>query len=85
MVTPKAPEITSRIVCDPRILGGEPTVAGTRTSVRSIVLAAREQGSVSGVLQWYPHLSERDVAEALTYFLKHGKEVEEYIDGNRDE
>ena len=59
---------TSHLVRDPRILGGEPTLAGTRTSVRSIILAAREQGSAAGVLAWYPHLRAEEVAEALAYY-----------------
>ena len=77
----------SRIVRDPRILGGEPVVAGTRTSVRSIVLAAREEGTIAGVLTWYPHLSADDVADALAYYQRHQRhqgEVDRSIARNRD-
>src|SRR5439155_99665 len=47
----------SHIIRDPKVLGGEPSVRGTRISVRSIVLAAREYVGVPGVLTAYPHLN----------------------------
>lgn len=72
----------SQIVRDSRIQGGEPVVGATRTSVRSIVLAARATGSVAGVLDWYPHLKPADVAEALAFYEANRAEVDELIAAN---
>jgi uncharacterized protein (DUF433 family) len=66
----------SRITRDPRVQGGEPVVRGTRTTVRSIVLSARETGGLAGVLGDFPHLSSEDVADALAYYERHHAEVE---------
>lgn len=37
-------QVSSRIIRDPRILGGEPTVKGTRIPVWSIVVTHRYYG-----------------------------------------
>jgi uncharacterized protein (DUF433 family) len=71
----------SRIARDPRVQGGEPVVRGTRTTVQSIVLAARETGGLSGVLSDFPHLSAEDVADALVYYERHRAEIDRLIDG----
>jgi uncharacterized protein (DUF433 family) len=70
---------SSRVVRDTAIQGGEPTIAGTRTTVRSIVLAAREIGHLAGVLHDFPHLSAEDVADALAYYERHRAEIEAVI------
>jgi uncharacterized protein (DUF433 family) len=71
-------------VRDSQIQGGEPTVAGTRTTVRSVVLAAREEGTVAGVLTWYPHLTPEEIAAALTYYQHHQVEIDRFIAQNAD-
>lgn len=68
-----------------RVLGGEPIVRGTRISVRSVVLAAREYGVPEGVIQAYPQLSEADVHGALAYYEAHRAEMERYIKANFDD
>jgi uncharacterized protein (DUF433 family) len=77
--TETVPPRISRVVCDARIQGGEPTVRGTRTTVRSIVLAAREAGGLAGVLDDFPHLSAEDVADALAYYERHRDLVDALI------
>ena len=48
-----------RVVCDPKILGGEPVFTNSRLSVRHIGgLPASEK---SGALEDYPYLSESDI------------------------
>lgn len=84
MSTPTAPTGISRVVRDPSIQGGEPTVRGFRTTVRSVVLAEREWGGVDGVQYAYPHLRAEDVADALAYYLEHREEIEGYITRNGD-
>jgi uncharacterized protein (DUF433 family) len=66
-----------RIVHDPRIHGGEPTVRGTRVPVRAIVVTWRAEPNVRTLLEAYPRLSERDLQEALAYYDAHGDEMDE--------
>ena len=73
------------IVRNPRVLGGEPIVRGTRISVRSVVLAAREYWAPEGVIRTYPQLSEADVHGALAYFETHRAEIERYVKANLDD
>lgn len=84
--TKTPPAGVSRVVRDPAIQGGEPTVRGTRTTVRSVVLAAREAGGLAGVLYDFPHLSAEDVADALAYYQRHRAELDallhEFGDGD---
>jgi uncharacterized protein (DUF433 family) len=79
MSTETVPPRLSRVVCDAKVQGGEPTVRGTRTTVRSIVLAAREAGGLAGVLYDFPHLSAEDVADALAYYERHRDEVDALV------
>jgi uncharacterized protein (DUF433 family) len=68
-----------RIVRDPRIHGGEPTVRGTRVPVRAIIVAWRAEPDVQTLLEAYPRLGERDVREALAYYEAHRPELDERI------
>jgi len=67
------------VVSDARVQGGEPVVRGTRTTVRSIVLSAREAGDLVGVLFDFPHLSAEDVADALAHYERHRAEMDALI------
>jgi uncharacterized protein (DUF433 family) len=71
-----------RIVRDPKVLGGEPIVRGTRIPVRSIVLAWREDEDAEGVLNAYPQLTPVDVQEALAFYDTHRVQIERYIRAN---
>ncbi|MGH2369456.1 MAG: DUF433 domain-containing protein [Chloroflexota bacterium] len=83
---PVAPPLTlPRIVCDPRILGGEPTVRGTRISVRIVVLAQRGWGTTDRVLQEYPQLERADIDAALAYYQAHQSEVDRYVRENLED
>jgi uncharacterized protein (DUF433 family) len=73
---------TARIVRNPRVLGGEPIVGGTRIPVRSIVLVWRESGSVAGVLDAYPQLTSADIRDALAFYEAHTQEIDQYIQAN---
>lgn len=77
-----APVGIARVVCDPAIQGGEPTIKGTRIAVRNVVLAEREWGGVDGVLHAYPHVTAEQVADALAYYLAHRDEIDQYIREN---
>jgi uncharacterized protein (DUF433 family) len=75
----------TRIVRNPDIQGGEPTIAGTRVAVRVIVLALKYDGSIEAVLQGYPHLTRADVEEALRFYDEHRDEIDFYIRENEDD
>jgi uncharacterized protein (DUF433 family) len=70
---------------DPRILGGEPKIRGTRLSVRTIVVAFQGWGDVDRLLDAYPELARRDVEEALAYYAAHTAEIDSYIARDRAE
>jgi len=74
--------IQGRIVRNPRVLGGEPIIRGTRIPVRSVVLAAREYDGVDGILAAYPQLTPDDVQDALTFYEAAKTEIDQYIQAN---
>jgi uncharacterized protein (DUF433 family) len=73
-----------RIVRDWQILNGEPVVAGTRVSVRAVVLALRYDGSLNEVAQHFPHVERPALEEALAYYETHRAEIDRYIRANQD-
>jgi uncharacterized protein (DUF433 family) len=77
-----ATEGTVHVVRRPDVLGGEPTVQGTRISVRSIVLAAREYGGAAGALEAYPQLDPQAVRDALAFYAAHREEIDRAIQEN---
>jgi uncharacterized protein (DUF433 family) len=56
-----------RIVSNPDILLGKPTVKGTRISVELILGWMANGWSVGDVLASYPHISREDVLAALAF------------------
>lgn len=70
------------IVRDPNILDGEPTVAGTRVPVRSVVLMQRIYEDNKRVQRALPSLTEADIMAALQYFRDHQAEIDGYIHAN---
>ncbi len=71
------------IVRNPRILFGEPTIEGTRISVRTVVLLNYACG---GDVQWVqrelPTLTVADIEIALRYYPEHRDEINTYIAAN---
>ncbi|QDV59411.1 DUF433 domain-containing protein [Rosistilla oblonga] len=56
-----------RIVCDPEILSGKPTVKGTRISVEIILEWLASGATPEEIVSEYDHLSIEDVQQALRY------------------
>ena len=56
-----------RITHDPEIMGGKPTIRGTRVTVGTIVSQIAAGHSVDAILADYPYLSREDVTEASRY------------------
>jgi uncharacterized protein (DUF433 family) len=71
------------IVTDDQILGGEPVVRDTRTSVRAIVGLWRLGVSPEEIPRHFPHLSLAQVFDALSYYSDHISEINAYIERNR--
>jgi uncharacterized protein (DUF433 family) len=68
-----------RVVRDPNIQFGEPTVGGSRTTVVSIVMAARSGDGVDGILTAFPHLTTADVADTLAFYVQNAEEIDRLI------
>lgn len=71
------------VVTDATILGGEPIISGTRTSVRAIVELYRQGLTPETIPHRLPHLSLAQVFDALSYYSDHQDEINQYITRNR--
>jgi len=56
-----------RIVLDPAILAGKPTVKGTRIAVEFVVDLLARGWSTEDILREYDHLSTDDIQACLAY------------------
>ena len=70
------------IVSDTQILGGEPIIAGTRTSVRAIVEMWRAGAAPEEIPRDLPHLTLAQVFDALSYYSDHTEEISAHIEAN---
>ena len=66
----------ARIVCDPEIVGGAPTIKGTRVPVRAVACVWRATEDRALVRRNYPRLSEDDVEAAIRYYEDHRAEID---------
>ena len=76
-------ESSRYVTRNPKILSGEPIVVGTRTSVRAIVGLWRLGIMPEEILNHLPHLTLAQVFDALSFYLDHQAEINEYIERNR--
>jgi uncharacterized protein (DUF433 family) len=77
-------ETSSRYVTsNPEILGGEPIIIGTRTSIRAIVGLWRLGIMPEEILNHFPHLTLAQVFDALSFYLDHQTEINDYIERNQ--
>jgi uncharacterized protein (DUF433 family) len=65
------------------ILSGEPIITGTRTSVRAIVGLWRLGIMPEEILNHLPHLALAQIFDALSFYLDHQTEINEYIERNQ--
>lgn len=70
----------TRVARNRKVQLGEPTVGGSRTTVASIVLAAREGAGVDDIRTDFPHLSAEDVADALAFYVQHRAKIDQHLD-----
>ncbi len=70
----------TRVVSNPDILLGKPTIKGTRISVEFIIGCFAGGWSLTQILESYPHVSREDVLAALAY-ARHAMSARQLIDG----
>ena len=70
------------IVRNPDILAGEPTIAGTRIAVRTLVVAVRYTPTIEELLRDYPHITREEIEEAFAFYNDHRAEIDRYIAEN---
>lgn len=61
---------------DAKRCGGQPTVAGTRIRVATILVCYRQGMTVEEIVQQYAPLKPADVHDALAYAYDHLDEIE---------
>jgi uncharacterized protein (DUF433 family) len=66
-----------------QILGGEPIIEDTRTSVRAIVGLWRLGVMPEEIPTHLPHLTLAQVFDALSFYLDYQSEINEYIERNQ--
>jgi uncharacterized protein (DUF433 family) len=59
--------LKDRIVQVPDILGGKPTVRGTRISVEMVLANLRDNPNFDDLLRGYPRLTMEDIQACLAY------------------
>jgi len=69
-----------RIVRDPGVCGGEPTVEGTRVPVSSIIVQWHFYLDLERVRDAFPHLNLPTIEKALAYYEKHREEIDGLIE-----
>ena len=61
------PDGDNRIVIDPNILVGKPTIRGTRIAVEFVIDLLAEGWTQQQILANYPHLKVEDITACLHY------------------
>jgi uncharacterized protein (DUF433 family) len=56
-----------RIVRDPRIVGGEPILKGTRVTLKTVLASLAEGATTAEILADFPTLSEEDVRAVIAF------------------
>jgi uncharacterized protein (DUF433 family) len=67
-------ELTSRVVTDPEVCGGQPCIRGTRIYI-AIILDSLARGLTPGqIIEEYPQLTLDDIRGALAYAAELSRE-----------
>jgi uncharacterized protein (DUF433 family) len=59
--------LLKRVISDPKVLGGEPCIRGTRIHVSVILDSLAEGLTPTEIIDHYPPLTEDDVRAAVAY------------------
>ena len=71
-----------RIIRDPRICGGDPTVAGTRVPVRSVVIQWQLYQNLECIREAFPRLDIPAIKAALAFYEDNRAEISRLIEEN---
>ena len=69
----------ARIVRDPEVVGGAPTIQGTRVPVRAVACVWRATGDWAQIRRNYPRLSDDDIEAAIRYYDEHRVEIDDEL------
>lgn len=59
--------LLKRVVSDPKVLGGEPSIRGTRIHVAVVLDSLAEGLTPAQIIDHFPPLTEEDVRAAVAY------------------
>lgn len=59
--------ITDRIAVDPKVMGGQPVVKGTRITVALVLRELGRGATPAEIIDQYPQLKLEDIRAAATY------------------
>ncbi len=62
-----------RIFSDPKMMGGEPVIKGTRITVSVIVDSLADGMSIKEILNAFPQIEEKDIKASLHYAAESAK------------
>jgi uncharacterized protein (DUF433 family) len=79
------PTIDALIEHNPKLRGGRPIIAGTGTTVRTIVGLYKLGLTAEEIVTQLPHLTIAQVYAALAYYHLHVKEIETDIEADSEE
>ncbi|MDI6791288.1 MAG: DUF433 domain-containing protein [bacterium] len=71
------------VTSDVTVMGGEPVIRNTKTTVRAIIEMLRMYIAPEEIPDHLPHLTVADVFDALSYYADHQDEINHYIEINR--
>lgn len=55
------------IIRDPKVCGGEPTIRGTRVTLRTLLASLADGDNVQEILHNFPTLTEQDMAAVIAF------------------
>src|SRR5712692_2524846 len=73
------------IVMTPGYIGGKPRIAGTRIAVWLVAAAHRDGWSIADMLENWPHVTQAQLHDALSYYHDHREEIDRQIYDNSEE
>lgn len=73
------------IVRVPGVAGGAPVIEGTRIRVAFIAQLLRAGDTADDIIASYEHLKPAAVYDAISYYLDHQAEIEQYLAENTPE
>jgi uncharacterized protein (DUF433 family) len=59
--------ISDRITVDPKVMGGQPVITGTRITVALILREMGRGATPAEIIDQYPHLKLDDICAAASY------------------